>query len=144
MLAMFLASTLVTAACYVCGDVECTYTSGGPCSHPSTVKICEEPPRDAQPGEPGFAYLQGTARMADCWTITSTSGGDWYQGPCSAGPPALGTWYPLGSCGLSAGQCCWTQIRYFSSGAHSEAGFMISDCDEDEEYARVGPEPRPH
>lgn len=141
LLATCLVSTFVAAACYVCGEVRCEYETGGPCGHPSTVKICETAPRDANPGEQGFVSLQGTARLADCWTVTSTSAGDWYQGPCSAGPPALGRWFHVGSCGLANGQCCWTKVNYSSSGVYSNAGFMMSDCDE--QYACIAPLPPP-
>lgn len=145
LLALFLTSTVVTAACDVCGGVTCDYASGGPCSFPSTVKICDAAPRDAEPGESGWKYLDGTAREADCWSVTSTGAGDWYQGPCSAGPPSSGTWFPLGSCGFSSGQCCWTSIDYLTSGANSSAGFILSDCDmSDEDFACVVPIPRPH
>lgn len=120
--------TAAMAACYVCDEMSCTYLDGGPCSAPSTVKICESPPREAVGQERGFTQLTADSRIAGCWTIVTTLSSNWYQGPCSAGPPAVGTWYPLESCGLSGGQCCWTSVNYVANGIYSDAGYEIKDC----------------
>lgn len=131
--------SVAAAACFVCGQLTCTYTSGGPCSHPSEITVCENAPRDANPGESGYSELTQLTRPARCWSFLSSGSGYWYQGPCSAGPPS-GTWYSLGSCGLSTGTCCWTSIKY-QSFAWTPAGFQMKDCLTNEEYRCVRPWP---
>ena len=119
-------TTVVMAACYVCGETTCTWT-GSACTANSSVTMCENAPRNANEGEKGKTNLTATERDALCWTFSSEDSEDWYQGPCND-PPTPGFWRPLNSCGLGSGQCCWTKVDYKQDGDESNAGYPIKDC----------------
>lgn len=122
--ALTFASTVAVAGCYVCG-IKCSWT-GDACVASSEVRICEQPHRNANEGEPGQTSHYETETLQQCWTMSSGDPNDWFQGPCDEDPG--GFWNPIGQCGLESGQCCWSKLDYEEDGDPVDGLVMIKTC----------------
>lgn len=87
----------VFAGCYVCGEHSCEGCSAG------TITSCEDPTRDAEPGEAGNSRIVYPPHAIYCRSWDNVDANDLVDGPCD--PPPSG-YTLLGGCGAGS-NCCF-------------------------------------